>query len=1660
MGAAAEGRDGTAGHDPAGAPSGPLDRLDRWLDDDLVALGRAFGRIMLRRVPADQLESADPDALAGEIAAAFRFLAGRGPGKLEIRTLDPEVALDGWSTPGTVIQIAGEDRPFLVTTVTEELTRLGHQVIRALHPVVGVERDRDGRLVGVTPARGAPHRESLIHIELDSRLGEQQREQVVGCLRAVLDDVVVVTDHFPAMRRRLERLATELRGRAARERRSDGEAAEAAALIDWLLDDNFVLLGCRDYRVAPRPPGGAAGGPVVTVEAGSGVGILRDDTNSRYARPVPLSEADTGFQHRHRAARVLTVERSRHYSTVRTRVRMVNVWVRRPGRTVRYFRLEGIFARKAHAVPATTVPVLRTRLHRVLEWEDMPEGSHDERTVRAIFQTLPKDELFVLSADDLRGVLLELLAAEEAGQVRVLRRVDASASTVSVLVSIPPDRYGPDFRRQVVALLTDRYRVSTIDVDVSGGDRPQTVVRFVLHPPAPTPQVDIDELRQEIAALARGWSDELADRLVVAHGQADGRRLSRLLASRLPATYREHAPPARAAADVTAVAELLGLLPAGRRPAARAPAEETAEGARPEDELSVRLRPDPAGEQSVRLTIYRAGPAVEPSAILPILESLGLTVAEEWPFGLTDRSGQPEVHIPEVHIHDYGVRATVRVDPDRDGHRLSDAVLAAWAGRLEIDSLNRLVLTGGLDWPWVGLLRAYRRFRRQVGTVYTAGYQNDALVSNPEAIRALIGLFDARFNPDRRVADSELAACRRRLAEACEAITRLDHDRIVGGVVALVDATLRTSYYRRSAGSPLAIKLDSARVPDTPRPVPHREVFVYSPNFEGVHLRAGSVARGGIRLSDRQDDYRSEVLELMAAQRLKNAVIVPTGAKGGFVLRTPAGPLTGASRTSDSRAAEADPVRTAYAAYIGALLDVTDSIDDGQVRPPSGVRRADGDDPYLVVAADRGTAALSDLANRIAVERGFWLGDAFASGGSHGYDHKQLGITARGAWRAIARHFRELGMDVDSRPVRTVGIGDMSGDVFGNALLGRPTVHLVAAFDHRDVFLDPDPDPDRAVAERRRLFQRPGSSWQDYDRQAISAGGGVWSRQTKRVPLSPEVRRRLRVDAHELAPPQLIRAILAAPVDLLFAGGIGTFVKASDEPATAVGDRANEEVRIDASEVRARVVGEGANLAFTQRARIEYARRGGRINTDFIDNAAAVDLSDREVNLKILLRPAVEHGEMDAAGRDRLLTEVTEEVVEACLEDVDRQTGALTRQAADSAEALDDYRELTDELTGRGVVNTRADVLPDAEELATRRRAGAGLTRPELAVLMAATKRDLADRLAVDQLTARPALGQALVDYFPTRLFETHRRLVGEHPVRRALIAMMVTNEVVDRMGTTFVSRLTRDLAVDPPAVVAAWWVARGVAAAGRLWAAADRVDRDEPDLAVEVRRGLADLLEALTRRYVRAGDLARPEELIAGDRPACVALEDLAVERTGAGPGGETALARVDGLVKTGVESRLACLLARPTVLAAAPDVGQVTRRTAQSPSRVARVLSELEEALGLDWLRGLLGRVTPTDRWQQWHHRGLTENLAELARLATEQALTEQTAEGMATGREADEQAIADRFVAARTQELDRVRQLGRQLSTSGPPTLDAMAVVLRATRQALHPPDRLGR
>lgn len=1544
--------------------------VTRRIGDEPALLAR-FANAYLHRVPQDA--ALTPEHALNEVVRLFEFIEQR-TGPISVRVFNPTEESHGYSSDGTVVEVHVDDSPFLVDSITAELQAYGLEVARVLHPVIGVERDSSGRLIALPRARKAERRESVQHYVLDRLLDPADHDSLRRRVEAVLGDVALAVRDFAPMVTATERMAAL--ATLGEGPYSDVEVGEAEEFLRWLTEDNFIFLGYREYRLVDTPDGRA-----VEVVPESGLGILSDPNRSRAAQPLALDEMSPELRARWEQGELLTISKTNRLATVHRRARMDYVSIREvtdEGETVGEMRLLGMFTAKAYMESVARIPVLREKLAEIIADEDLVEGSHDYKAVVEMIEGYPKEELFSLPTSDLRRVVLGLVELEGRARVRLFVRRGLLDRSVRILVAMPRDRYSAELGRRLQELLIERFGGTSCDYYLSLGQHEVARLHFVVWvPDGHDPDVAFEDMEAEVMALSRSWSDGVRDVLTERHGLSRASELVSRWAHRLPEYYRTATTLAVAAGDI----EHIDKLASG------------------EDELLVGIQNDHDGpEPLTRISLYREGGRVALSELVPALEDMGLEVVEEVPTRLS--------YPGDLFIHDFGVLGPDGglVDVEGSGFRIASALTAVWEGKTESDSLNRLVVNSGLDHEQVAILRAYHVYWRRVRPVFTIKYVHNALVRHPAIAADIVRLFEMKFDP---ASDgSGYGELSDGLAARVDDIPSLDEDRILAGFLQLVEATVRTNAYRPGRRS-LSFKLRSTDVPNMPAPTPHIEVFVIADEVEGVHLRAGPLARGGIRWSERREDYRSEVLGLMKAQVTKNAIIVPTGAKGGFVLRRPpADPLEVAQAT-----------KAAYEVFIRGLLDVTDNLVDGEVTPPDGVRAHDGEDPYLVVAADRGTARFSDHANRIAGEYGFWLGDAFASGGAVGFDHKALGITALGAWKSLEAHLAPDGIDPNSEPFTVVGVGDMSGDVFGNGMLSSETIRLVAAFDHRHIFIDPQPDAAVSYRERQRLFAMPETSWADYDRSLLSKGGGVYARAAKKVVLSAEAQKALGTELEAGTPAEVIRAILRAPVDVIWNGGVGTFVKESTESHGEVGDRTNDEVRVNGSEVRARVAIEGGNLGFTQKGRVEYALSGGRINADFIDNSGGVNCSDREVNLKILLRLAEQKGEIKVPESEEMLAAEAASVVNAIASDSLEQALMLALEQALSRDQLDSYERIMASFEEGGRLDRMIECLPSTQEMEERAKTGLGMTSPELAVLSAHAKRELTEAILESGLP--DSTDGYLTAYFPGEVAKRFAHLVGEHPLRRELIATIAANEVVNRQGPAFAGRLMARTGADAAAVVSAYRSARDLAGGvERRSAFVGLLGSVDFGTWSDLVRGERGLVATLTRWYLRHGSAPRSDlRWVEG-----FAQLESGAQEWGSETHRESRQRRISDLSRRGVPFDLAGRVVASTDLIHAPNVLAVADSTGRTWMEVGGLFHQVGEALGLERLSNTVGTLKPTDAWQRWTQEMLEDDLAELRRDLVEQVLS--------GAEESSAAAALARFLADRSESVARVIKLVRSV------------------------------
>ncbi|GAA5141026.1 NAD-glutamate dehydrogenase [Nocardioides marinquilinus] len=1572
--------------------------------------------------PEDLVERSDADVYGG-LASHYKLAGSRPQGTAQVRVSTPTPSEHGWSAAGhTVVEVVVDDMPFLVDSLTMELSRQLRDVHLVVHPNFDVVRDIAGDLRSVTPVddgasppEGEAVRESWMHVEIDRLRDDDDAESIVDDVQRVLRDVREAVEDWSKMNERVEQIVAELRDDPppldADELRQSGE------LLTWLAEGHFTFLGYREYSLDRVDIDGQPD-DVLRAVPGTGLGILRSDQQlsdsfGRLPDPVKVKA---------REKTLLVLAKANSRATVHRPAYLDYVGVKTfgdDGEVTGERRFLGLFSSAAYTESLLRIPLVREKVATVLQRSGFDPASHAGKALLDTLETYPRDDLFHTPVEELGPLAEAAMQARERRSLRMFVREDTYGRYVSVLVYLPRDRYNTGVREKFAHILQDRYGAENVEFNVRINESTTARVHFVVHMAKgeSIPEVDAGDLEKRLADASRSWRDDFTTAVIAEYGEEVGAILGRRYLDSFPEAYKEDFPPRTASVD-------LGRL-------------EAIQGGADGEGLDHSLYQDlDAGPGEARLKLYRIGPPLSLSQILPALGSMGVEVVDERPYSL---SGLER----ESHVYEFGLRYPGRL-PEEARELFHDALRAMWDGYTETDGFNALVLGARLTWRQATLLRAYAKHMKQGGTPFALDYIEGALAHNVDITRLLVELFETRFDPDRE-GDHDGSDIERRIVAALDDVASLDDDRILRSYLTHIGATLRTNYFQHtSEGTPhsyISLKLEPSAIPDLPEPRPRYEVFVYSPRVEGVHLRFGAVARGGLRWSDRRDDFRTEVLGLVKAQMVKNTVIVPVGAKGGFFAKSLPDP-------SVDRDAWLEEGIACYKTFICGLLDVTDNLVDGRTVPPERVVRHDGDDSYLVVAADKGTATFSDIANGVAKDYGFWLGDAFASGGSVGYDHKAMGITARGAWVSVQRHFREMGVDCQSEDITCVGVGDMSGDVFGNGMLCSEHIRLVAAFDHRDIFVDPEPDAATSFAERTRLFGLPRSSWRDYDTSLISEGGGVFSRAAKSITLTPQMRASLGIvgNTEKMTPAELMRAILLAPVDLLWNGGIGTYVKAETETHAEAGDKANDAIRVDGGELRVRCIGEGGNLGMTQLGRIEYARDGGRVNTDFIDNSAGVDTSDREVNIKILLDRVVRDGDLTEKQRNKLLAEMTDEVAGLVLRDNYEQNLALANAAANAAPLLHVHESWMKKLESDGVLNRELEGLPTRRQVARRIERGQGLTVPELSVLMAWTKIVLADALIGSDLPDDPYLDLDLRAYFPAQIRDGFEQALHHHPLRREIIVTQVVNDLVNGAGMTYWPRLAGETGAGPAELTHANFVAREIFGSLPLREEVATFDnRLDASVQTHMRIEMRTLVERgsrwlVTNRRAPLDSQGLVDQFSGPMQATMLQLPDLMV-------GAELAAyeERRDRLVGDGVPDDLASKVAVLPAAYQLLNVIEIAGRESLEPQDVARVHFALGERLGLTHLVQQILRLPREDMWQTMARAALRDDLHAVHAQLTSQVLATTSAEESATARIASWQDADDEVITRAAATLE-------QICSEGPVDLARVSVGLRVVRGLL--------
>ncbi|MBL0779427.1 MULTISPECIES: NAD-glutamate dehydrogenase [Streptomyces] len=1598
-------------------------------DQDSV---HAFLQRYYLHTAAEDMADRDPVDMFGAAYSHYRLAENRPQGTANVRVHTPTVEENGWTSSHSVVEVVTDDMPFLVDSVTNELSRQNRGIHVVIHPQVVVRRDIAGKLVEVLPGDAAERpldavTESWIHVEIDRETDKSDLKQITADLLRVLSDVREAVEDWEKMRGAALHIAGDLPTEPVSDL-ADEDVEEARELMRWLAADHFTFLGYREYRLMDDDS--------LAAVPGTGLGILRADPHQDEDRhPVSPSferlPADARAKAREHRLLILTKANSR--ATVHRPSYLDYIGVKKfdaEGNVIGERRFLGLFSSAAYTESVRRVPVIRRKVADILKAAGFSPNSHDGRDLLQILETYPRDEMFQISAEELLPIATSVLYLQERRRLRLYLRKDEYGRYYSALVYLPRDRYTTGVRLRIIDILKEELGGTNVDFTAWNTESILSRLHFVVRVPSGTqlPELtdaDHDRIEARLVEAARSWADGFGEALNAECGEERAAELLRRYQGAFPEGYKADHSPRAAVADLVHLERLRG------------------EGVR-DFALSL-YEPVGAAPDERRFKIYRTGEPVSLSAVLPVLQRLGVEVVDERPYELrrTDRS--------TAWIYDFGLRVPGLSHAndflgDDGRERFQEAFAATWTGAAENDGFNALVLGAGLTWREAMVLRAYAKYLRQAGSTFSQDYMEDTLRTNVHTTRLLISLFEARMAPERQAAGLELTdGILEELDGALDQVASLDEDRILRSFLTVIKATLRTNFFQHTeSGEPhgyVSMKFDPQAIPDLPAPRPAFEIWVYSPRVEGVHLRFGKVARGGLRWSDRREDFRTEILGLVKAQMVKNTVIVPVGAKGGFVAKQ----LPDPAKDRDAWLAEGI---AAYKTFISALLDITDNMVAGEVVPPADVVRHDEDDTYLVVAADKGTATFSDTANQVAADYDFWLGDAFASGGSAGYDHKGMGITARGAWESVKRHFRELGHDTQTEDFTVVGVGDMSGDVFGNGMLLSEHIRLVAAFDHRHIFIDPNPDAATSYAERRRLFELPRSSWADYDTDLISAGGGVFPRSAKSVTVNAHIREALGLPAGttKMTPADLMRAVLTAPVDLLWNGGIGTYVKSSAESDAAVGDKANDAIRVNGADLRVKVVGEGGNLGATQLGRIEFARSGGKINTDAIDNSAGVDTSDHEVNIKILLNAVVNDGDMTVKQRNTLLAEMTDEVGTMVLRNNYAQNTALANSTAQAPSLLHAQQRFMRRLTREGALDRALEFLPGDRQIRELLNNNRGLTQPELAVLLAYTKITAAEELISTRLPDDPYLMRLLHAYFPKALVEKFPEQIVAHALRREIITTMLVNDTVNTGGATFLHRLREETGASLEEIVRAQLAAREIFGLSAVWDAVEALDNQVPaDVQTRIRLHSRRLVERGTRWLLNN----RPQPLALAD------TIDFFQKRVGEiwaqlptllrGSDLEWYESILEELVEAGVPEELATRVAGFSSAFPTLDLVAIADRTDKDPIAVAEVFYDLADRLRITQLMDRIIELPRADRWQSMARASIREDL-----YAAHAALTADVLE--AGGADASPK---ERFEAWERQNaaiLTRARATLEEIQNSDAFDLANLSVAMRTMRTLL--------
>ncbi|MBH0046832.1 NAD-glutamate dehydrogenase [Pseudoalteromonas sp. NZS11_1] len=1588
---------------------------------DNVLLVEKFAKALYSNMSKEDLANRNDSDLYGAALSLWNSLEKNTTDDAVIRVFNPEVAKDGWQSSHTIVEIITKDMPFLVDSVRMAMTRENIASHLLLHCPLKIKRDENAKISGLSNLKAEQESSStktVFFIEIDRQTDSSVIESFKKELESVLVDVSVAVDDWQPIRKKLIAVTKELPKR--HHNKTTEEVSETTEFLDWLAKDNFTLMGYREYELSP-----VQGDYQLKGKMESSLGLMKNSTEEHTRL---LSELPEVARQEARSSNLLILTKTNSVSRVHRPAYIDYVGIKRfddEGNVTGEDRFIGLFSSSFYNNSATDVPVLKSKINRIMEMCDFAKGTHAYKAVLNILETYPRDELVQARESELLEVAMGVLQVQERDMCRLFVRKDAYGRFLSCMVYVPRERYNTALRRETQDILANAFN-SDDKVEFTTYFSESTLARthYTVRVTDNKIEYNVKDIENNLVEAARTWEDKLQSALLESAGEARGNDLNRKYCNAFARSYKDEVLPSAAVVDI----EKLELL---------------------SDENKLEMlfyRPqEEANSNIVRLSLFHKDEPIHLSDVMPMLENFGLRVVGETPYSVKTSDGR----INWIMDFSMLIDSKGMADFDKISARFRAALTNVWGNRLENDGFNRLVLMGGLTGREASILRAYAKYMRQIGVTFSQSYIESTFANYPNIAAQIVNLFAKKFSVKSPASAKTLEKLSTQIYLELENVANLDDDRIIRLYVDMIVATLRTNYFQKDeAGqfkSYVSFKIQPSLIPDVPLPLPAFEIFVYSPRVEGVHLRYGKVARGGLRWSDRREDFRTEVLGLVKAQQVKNTVIVPVGSKGGFVCK----------QLPSEREAFIKEGQECYKIFIRGLLDITDNIERGEVVPARDVVRHDEDDAYLVVAADKGTATFSDIANGIANEYNFWLGDAFASGGSVGYDHKKMGITAKGAWESVKRHFREMDIDCQTTDFTVVAIGDMAGDVFGNGMLLSKHIRLQVAFNHMHIFVDPNPDAATSYPERERLFNMPRSSWEDYNKELISAGGGVFSRAAKSITLSPEMKKMLGTKKASMTPNELMKASLMMEFDLLWNGGIGTYIKNSKETDADVGDRANDALRINGRDLGAKIIGEGGNLGATQLGRVEFAAKGGRVNTDFIDNVGGVACSDNEVNIKILLNGLVAEGDLTRKQRDELLYSMTDEVSELVLKDCYRQTHTISITQSKGTSTLKEKIRFIHALEKDGKLNRAIEFIPSDEELAERAAAGKDLTRPELSVLVSYAKMVLKESLVSDEITENPYYRQLLVKSFPRPLREKFNDAMNNHPLRKEIIATKLANSIVNDMGLNFMVRMHEETGANEAEIAMCYSIASEIFEMRDTWSSISALDNKIPAaVQTEMLYQLRRTVRRTTRWFLRHRNKSQTiEQGIEFFAPTFKDLSDnlntYMIEKEN-----DRIVIEANKLIDAGVPVDIAKRIVSLSSLFSVMDLAEVANNSGKSISMVSNTYFKLGARMGLHWFLEQITKQPVANHWQALARSSYREELDWQQRTLSEVVLNS------FEGDESDVDSQIDEWMDSQDLLLQRWKQMLAEFKTSQSHDFAKFSVALRELMLLSHNCDTSGK